>query len=745
MNTHKASCPSDISRSSRIALAIGMAWGLALGPAPAWADRLELSDIAAGHGGFVIDGEASPADSLASAGDVNGDGLADVIVGAPFSAGGAGRAYVIFGKTGTTAVHLSDVANGAGGFVIQGTTATPAGASVAGIGDVNGDGLADLLVEATGTARHGTIGRSYVVFGKTDTGAVALADLELGGGGGFVIHHALKSGGPVPVAAAGDVNGDGLGDLLIARPVEAAYHRDGKAYVVFGKTSSAPVELSAIEGGEGGFVIDGHENAGNVVAGVGDVNGDGLADVAVASRWGGPPHTRKGRVYVVFGKTDGTAVDTDSLDNGEGGGFAIHGAIHDDYSGTSVAGAGDVNGDGLADVIVGSPGLDLDGGAHVVFGRTSAKVVELSDVADGVGGFLIRGGDGAGPGTVVAGAGDINADGLGDVMLATAYGLHPAEYVVYGQTGTGTLYVTAIASGIGGFEIHPEFEATDSLLRGAGDVNGDGLADLLVANPHYGETYVIFGATTGAFADTQVDQLGGTGDDTLTGNTKSNVFVGGAGDDTFVGNGGADVLYGGAGDDVFLLKSSNVKALFSKFGMNGNTEHLARLDGGVGFDTLRLVGGGINLDLVKTANQGAGGNESTSRIESIERIDLTGTGDNTLSIGVRDVQDMAAMNLINSGNEAALGWTDGTYAFPSKVGRHQLVVDGNAGDVVNLGPAANGWENAGTVFTGGLRYDVYNTNTKPAPTFERVQVIVAHAVTINVAPPGGANAGAGRR
>jgi len=191
---------------------------------------------------------------------------------------------------------------------------------------------------------------------------------------------------------------------------------------------------------------------------------------------------------------------------------------------------------------------------------------------------------------------------------------------------------------------------------------------------------------------------------------------------------------------VFLLKSSNVKALFSKFGMNGNTEHLARLDGGVGFDTLRLVGGGINLDLVKTANQGAGGNESTSRIESIERIDLTGTGDNTLSIGVRDVQDMAAMNLINSGNQGAMGWTNGTYAFPSRVGRHQLVVDGDAGDVVNLGAAANGWENAGTVFSSGVRYDVYNTNTKPAPSFERAQVIVAHAVTVVMAPPRGAPA-----
>jgi hypothetical protein len=92
-----------------------------------------------------------------------------------------------------------------------------------------------------------------------------------------------------------------------------------------------------------------------------------------------------------------------------------------------------------------------------------------------------------------------------------------------------------------------------------------------------------------------------------------------------------------------------------------------------------------------------------------------------------------------------LGWSNGTYAFPSRIGRHQLVVDGNAGDVVNLGPAVNGWESAGTVFSGGVRYDVYNTNTKPAPSFERVQVIVAHAVTVVVATPGGQAASAAGR
>jgi len=718
-----STCPPAVSRPSRVAAAIGLAWALVLGPAPAWAEQLMLSDIAAGHGGFVIDGDAAWVDHVASAGDVNGDGLTDIVFGTAFDR----QSYVIFGKTGTTAVKLSDVAKGIGGFVIKG--GYEAGWTVAGLGDVNGDGRADVILDDPGPYRSLKRGRSFVVFGKSDTRGVNLDTLEQSGGG-FVIEHARYTYYPTHVASAGDINGDGLDDLLVARPPDHYYGYGGFVYVVFGKTSSAPVPLAKVERGEGGFAIHGGEYAGKSVAGVGDINGDGLADVALG--WDQSPYfSDDGRCFVVFGKTDGAAVAASAILTGQGG-FVIRGAKPGDQSCDSLAGAGDVDGDGLADLVVGSPGLAPNGGAHVVFGKKTTEPVELSAVAAGVGGFVMHS-DSASAVSEVAGVGDVNGDGLGDVMVGSDYVVDPVNFVIYGKTDTAAVDLSAVSAGIGGFEIRSEFKDTDNLVSGGGDVNGDGLADLLVASPSSGRAYVIFGATTGAFEASEVDRLGGAGDDAFTGNTKSNVFVGGAGDDTLVGNGAADVLYGGAGDDVFLLKSSNVKALFSKFGMNGNTEHLARLDGGAGLDTLRLVGADVNLDIAKTAGQGAGMPDSTSRIESLERIDLTGTGDNTLTLGVRDVQDMTAMNIINSGTQAALGWINGTYAFPSKVGRHQLVVDGDAGDVMNLGRARNGWENAGTVISHGVAYDVYNTNTKPAPSFERVQVIVAHAVRIVMA------------
>jgi Ca2+-binding RTX toxin-like protein len=672
---------------------------------------IELSKIAAGTGGFVINGECRDdlaGYSVAAAGDVNGDGLADLIVGAwgsdPAGRNHAGRSYVVFGKTGSSAINLSAITSGVGGFVINGQCAEDrSGRSVAAAGDINGDGLADLIVGAPygDPAAGSAAGRSYVVFGKAGTSATELSAIA-GGSGGFVINGQCQDElAGYSVAAAGDVNGDGLADLIVGAwgSDPDAHSHAGRSYVVFGKTGSSAINLSAIVNGSGGFVINGRyaeDWSGISVAGAGDVNGDGLADLIVGAPLSGAvegSHTGCG--YVVFGKTSGNAVDLSAVGIGSGG-LGILGLAWSSYdlAGASVAGAGDFNGDGLADLVVGVPLSDPTAGpdsgrTYVVFGTASGGYIFLSDVGPGSGGFVINGqcADEA-SGSSVASAGDINGDGLADLIIGASYSDPSAgsdagrSYVVFGRTGSGTIDLSAIANGTGGFVINGQCTGDQSgySVASAGDINGDGLADLIVGAPYSnpgarsnaGRSYVIFGSTSGAFAASAVDHLGSSSNDILTGSGIAETLVANAGNDTLIGNGGADVLYGGAGDDTFILDASNISALAAGV----TSGQLARIDGGSGIDTITLAGEELLLNLTGVANQGGSNPGSQSRIESIERINLTGTGNNSLTLSLNDVLDMTGMNLFNDGN----GWA----GLGASVHKHQIVLDGDSGDNVEL-------------------------------------------------------------
>jgi hypothetical protein len=238
------------------------------------------------------------------------------------------------------------------------------------------------------------------------------------------------------VSSAGDINGDGFDDIIVAAPgggTEGYYiPSSGATYVVFGTASgfSTALELSTLDG-TNGFQITGepYEWIGHSVSSAGDVNGDGFDDIIIGANTADPNGQSSGASYVVYGKATGFAADLElSTINGTNG-FQINGETAGDGSGFSVSSAGDVNGDGFDDIIIGASGADPNGGysgaSYVVFGRTSGfgTTFELSSL-NGTNGFQINGEAlGSRSGSSVSSAGDVNGDGFDDIIVGAPAGL----------------------------------------------------------------------------------------------------------------------------------------------------------------------------------------------------------------------------------------------------------------------------------------------------------------------------------
>jgi peptidoglycan hydrolase CwlO-like protein len=330
---------------------------LILGKSSGWSMDTDLSSADASFWG-EDDNDYSGV-CVSAAGDVNGDGYDDILIGAYEDEDGgasAGQTYLIFGKTSGWSMD-TDLSNADASFWGE-DIGDNSGHSVAGAGDVNGDGYDDILIGAYNDEDGGAgAGQTYLVLGKASGWSM---DTDLSNADASFWGEDASDYSGYSVSGAGDVNGDGYDDILIgAYEDEDAGFSAGQTYLILGKASGWRMDTDLSSADASFWGEDGFDNSGYSVAGAGDVNGDGYDDMLIGAYGDEDGGGAAGQTYLILGKPSGWSMDTDL----SGSGASFWGEDAGDKSAYSVAGAGDVNGDGFDDILIGAY-TDEDGGVN---------------------------------------------------------------------------------------------------------------------------------------------------------------------------------------------------------------------------------------------------------------------------------------------------------------------------------------------------------------------------------------------
>ncbi len=395
--------------------------------------------------------------NVSSAGDVNGDGFADILISSPYYDNGAideGAVFVFYGSENGPSVSYD--------WIMEGDADNAEfGCSACGVGDVNCDGYDDILIGAPGSGA--VAGKGFVfIYTGSNTG---LSSTEFWSVSGTQLGCRFGES----VSGGGDINGDGFMDIIIGAPLFDSLDTDeGIAYVYAGGVDSLYFYGKYYNGIAG-------SKLGTKVAFVGDINLDGLSDMAIGAPYYG---NEAGAIYVVLGNTvSHSAFDVIKIASQDSARF-----------GYGLSGSGDLNGDCKSEIVVGSPYYDetqINEGCADIFEFDGDSLISVKHITLGIANACI--------GISVSSCGDVNGDGLSDIIVGgNLYsGDNTSEGIAIVYPGDSSSYVGDYNWYQTGRQDYAEFGYS---VSGVGDVNGDGYNDIIVGARYYDDTVANSGA-----------------------------------------------------------------------------------------------------------------------------------------------------------------------------------------------------------------------------------------------------------